>query len=421
MTGTLQSIPLSTRAQRTLPSPISWLMKKTIEDPEILSLAAGFVDQQTLPDDLIQDAITKVFSQPATAKASLQYGATSGLQKLRRLHAKRLESQGLKNVDPENLLISNGGQQSLFTITDVLVDPGDVVLVEDPTYFVYMDVVRSSGARVLGVTTDDEGIVPESLLERFEQLHREGIRDRLRILYVMSYYSNPKGCNMSYERRKRIYEIFKAECERGGNFALVEDASYYDLCLEGKQEPYIKSFEPENELICVTGTFSKALAPGLRLGWAYLPPEIHEACARQKGNQDFGSSNLSQNILAALLESGGYEVAAARFRKVYLDKRNALLEALKEYWPADTQILYPYGGLYVWVQLPGINTDPGSDFFNAVLKEKVLYVPGFYCFCDETQLPKPTNSMRTCYGVIEIDPMREAVRRMGKAIAQFKK
>lgn len=412
--------PTSKRAQRTTDSPISWLMKLTIEDPEILSLAAGFVDTPTLPDDLLRGEMNRLFASSPDAKNALQYGATAGLRSLRRALAKRLEARGMGAVDPDCLVISNGGQQSLYTITEVLVDPGDVVLVEDPTYFVYMDVLKSAGAHVMGVTTDEEGMNPESLEQRFEEIRRLGLRDRLRILYVMSYYSNPKGSNMSEARRRRLFEIYQKELERGPAFLLIEDASYADLCLEGKEEPYIKSFDTDNELVFVTGTFSKAFAPGLRLGWSYMPPDLHKAMCRQKGNQDFGSSNMNQTILTSLLEGDGYDIAAARFRTRYRAKRDALLAALREYWPADTDLLHPLGGLYVWARLPGINTDPGSPFFNAVLEEKVLYVPGYYCFCDETQLAKPVDTMRICYGVIDIEPMREAVRRMGRVIGKFR-
>lgn len=419
MSRVKQDLPFSARARRTGDSPIAWLMQKTIDDAEILSLAAGFVDTQTLPYDLLRSAMEKVFETAGNAKASLQYGSTPGLRELRKALAVRLEAQGLTNVNPEHLFISNGGQQGLYTVTEVMVDIGDVVLVEDPTYFVYMDVLKSSGAHVMGVTTDDEGMVPEALEARLAELKERGLRDRLRILYVMSYYANPKGCNMSEERRRALYEIYTREMENG-SFLLIEDASYRDLCLEGKEEPYMKALDPDNEHIFLTGTFSKAFAPGLRLGWSYMPAEVHKAMVRQKGNQDFGSSNMNQNFLTEVLNDGSYDVAADRFRKRYRQKRDALLSAMREFWPSDVEILEPKGGLYVWVRLPGIDTDPGSDFFNAVLQEKVLYVPGYYCFCEETQEPKPKDSMRICYGVIDVEPMREAVRRMGRVIQRMR-
>lgn len=420
MQTTLQQFPYSSRAQRTGDSAISWLMNKAIEDPQILSLAAGFVDTGTLPDDLLKAAVDKVLDNPATGKPSLQYGTTFGLMDLRRELAARLEGMGLSNVDPACICISNGGQQALHNITDVLVDPGDIVLVEDPTYFVYMDVLKAAGARVIGVATDDEGMIPESLEERLEEINQEGLRDRLKMLYVISYFSNPKGCNLPLERRRRIYEIFQREVERNGQFLLLEDGCYRDLALDGIDEPYIKTFDTENEHIFLTGTFSKAFAPGVRLGWSYMPAELVKHVARQKGNQDFGSSNFTQRVMLEILRSGSYDIAAARFRDRYRAKRDALIAALKEFWPADTHIVRPAGGLYVWAELPGVSTSPGSPLFEAALAEKVLYVPGTYCFCEETQGPRPDNTMRLCYGVIEIEPMREAVRRMGRAIAKLR-
>lgn len=415
-----QSFPFSARSHRTTDSPISWLMKLAVEDPAMLSLAAGFVDTSMLPEDLLRDAVAKVFASPEAGKNALQYGLTAGYGDLKREMAKRLEAAGIPNVDPACIAISNGGQQALYTITEAMVEPGDVVLVEDPTYFVYMDVLKSAGAHVLGVTTDDEGIVPESLEARFRELRESGLRDRLKILYVMSYFSNPKGCNMSLERRRRVWEIYKREADEHGLFMFLEDACYRDLCLDGAAEPYIKSFDPENEYIFTSGTFSKAFAPGLRLGWAYMPPALHTALCRLKGNQDFGSSNMNQVLMTHLLQSGAYEVAAERFRDQYRAKRDAMIAAIREFWPADVEILEPKGGLYVWARLPGFNTDPKSDFFNAVIEEKVLYVPGYYCFCDETQEPKPRDTMRLCYSYVDFEPMREAVRRMGKVITRMR-
>ncbi len=419
MSLTTQRLPFSSRSERTTDSPISWLMKLAIEDPEMLSLAAGFVDTTMLPEDLLRESVEKVFATTEQGKEALQYGITAGLRDLRHVMAKRLENAGLNNVDPECICISNGGQQALYTVTEAMVDVGDIVLVEDPTYFVYMDVLKSAGAHVMGVTTDEEGMVPEALEARFQELHEKGLRDRLKILYVMSYFSNPKGCNMSTERRKRIWEIFRAEADRAGSFLLLEDACYRDLSFDNEPQPYLKSFDTDNEWVFLSGTFSKAFAPGLRLGWSYMPRELHREMGRLKGNQDFGSSNMNQWLMKELLLSGCYETAADRFRDRYRNKRDAMIEAIKEFWPESTEILHPKGGLYVWVNLPGVDTDPQTPFFDKVVGSKVLYVPGYYCFCDETQASRPKGSMRLCYSYIDIEPMREALKRMGDVAKEF--
>jgi 2-aminoadipate transaminase len=412
----LQQFPVSARARRATDSPISILMRLALEDPEILSLAAGLVDVQTLPDDLVRGAFDKVFSTPERAKAALQYGSTVGLRGLREAMAARLASQGMPTPDPDTVLISNGGQQSLFTITDVVVDAGDVVLLEDPTYFVMMDVMKAAGARVYGVATDDQGMIPSALAERFEDLRRDGVRDRLRMLYVMSYFGNPTGANATAERRRELWETIQREIERDGLFLTVEDASYRDLALDGVDEPFLKSFDTDNEYILATGTFSKAFSPGLRLGWAHGPAALIKAMVRQKGNHDFGTANLNQRIMAELLENGGYEQAAERFRARYITKRDSMVQAIREFWPEETQFVRPRGGLYVWAKLPGICTNPGTPFFEKSLAEKVIYVPGDFCFCANTQGPRPDNAMRLCYGVIGIDQIREAIARMGRVM-----
>jgi 2-aminoadipate transaminase len=415
----MSTLPFSSKALRTTDSPISWLMAKAIEDPAMLSIAAGFVDTDTLPEDLVRVAMERVLADPKRAKAALQYGSTLGHAGLRQAMAKRLMAQGLTRVDPTTICISNGGQQALYSVTEVMVNPGDIVLVEDPTYFVYMDVLRASGARVIGVQTDAEGMVPAALEERFEELRRSGARDRVRILYVMSYFTNPKGCNPSRARRRQLHAIYTRE-NALQPFLMVEDASYRDLGLEGEDEPFIKSFEQPGDSIFLSGTFSKAFAPGVRLGWSHGPRPVMEAIARQKGNQDFGSSNLNQSLVAELLESGAYDLAGERFRLRYRAKRDALLAAIEHHWPADADILHPNGGLYVWARLPGIDTDPGSEFFDEVLAVKVLYVPGRYCYCDETQGERPRDAMRLCYGVADEAAMGEAIRRMGAVIERLK-
>ncbi len=410
----------SERSMRTQDPPISWLMKLTIEDPEIISLAAGFVDQPSLPDGLMKGLFEELFSEGEAARSALQYGMTQGHPPLRRVMAKRLaEKNGLAGpIDPESILITNGSQQLLHLVTDSLVNPGDIVLLEDPTYFVYLGVLEPVGARVMGVATDENGMIPEALEERLKALKRSGDLDRLKILYVMSYYQNPMGVSIAEDRRKKIVEIAAHYGGEAGRFLLLEDAAYRELRFDGPDLPYLKAFDPENRWIALTGTFSKAFAPGLRLGWGMLPHSLMRMVLRLKGNEDFGSSNLNQHLLTLALERGIYDRQMTHVAKRYLGKRDLLLDAVRRYWPAEVQCLIPHGGLYVWVTLPeGISTAPGSPLFNECLARKVIYVPSSYCYCQEPGVKKPVNRARLCYGFIEEDAMVEGVRRMGEAIA----
>lgn len=412
--------PFSERGLRTHDQPISAMLKMVYDDPEIISLAAGLVDEPSLPDKRVSDLLNSLFTNPQATRAALQYGTTAGHGKLRALVAKRLvEQDGLPGpVDPDDIVITNGSQQLLHLVADVLVDPGDIVLVEDPTYFVFMGVLQAVGARVLGVRTDEDGVVPEALEERLQALEQQGLLPRLKIVYLMSYFQNPMGVTIRDDRRQQIVEILQRWGGSDGNFVLVEDAAYRDLRIDGPDLDYLKKHDPENRWIVLTSTFSKAFAPGIRLGWGYLPKQLVTAVLRQKGNQDFGSTNLGQTLAALALETGQYNQQRELVRKRYERKRDILIDAIVKHWPKEVSFIRPRGGLYVWVTLPnGISCDPGSDFFQECLDRKVIYVPGCYCFCQEPDVEKPCNTMRLCYGYTDDTHIIEGIRRMGEALA----
>ncbi len=412
--------PYSERALRTQDPAISYMLKMVYDDPEIISLAAGLVDEPSLPHGPVKELFTSLFTNPTATRAALQYGPTAGHGELRTLVARRLvEQNGLPGpVDPDDVVITNGSQQLLHLVTDVLVDPGDIVLVEDPTYFVYMGALEAAGAQVIGVATDEDGILPDALEERLQWLEQQGLLPRLKIVYIMTYFQNPMGVTLREDRRKVVVDILERWGGSEGNFILIEDAAYRDLRIDGPDLDFLKKYDPENRWIVLTGTFSKAFAPGLRLGWGYLPKGLTTAVLRQKGNQDFGSNNLGQTIAAHALKTGQYDQQKELVRQRYKEKRDVMVGALREHWPKEVSFYHPRGGLYVWVTLPeGVSANPGSEFFNECLKRKVIYVPGYYCFCKEPGIRKPDNTLRLCYGYTDNDPIVEGIRRMGEAIA----
>lgn len=408
---------LSARARRTKEPQISWLLKKPLENPNIISLAAGLVDQQTLPARLIQQLVAELFENEDAAKRALQYGTTEGEANLRRLLASRLEQAGLQGpIDPENIVLTNGSQQLLFLATDVLVDPGDIVLVEDPTYFVYMGVLDAVGARTIGVPTDDEGIIPEALEETLRQLAADGDLPRVKLLYVMTYFQNPKGSSHSWRRREQIYEIIERYSSDENYIYIIEDAAYYELKFEGEDVPFLKTLDPQNERVLLAMTFSKAFAPGLRLGYGYLPSELTPHVLNQKGNHDFGSGNLAQNLVYHALKTGAFDSHSAMLRTRYQHKRDIMLDVLRSKFPPEVKYLEPKGGLYVWVTMPeNVSTSPGSRFFEEALAREVLYVPGCYCYAQEEGRQKPDNQLRLCYAYIEEQPMIEGLHRLADA------
>ncbi|MCX7626331.1 MAG: PLP-dependent aminotransferase family protein [Candidatus Sumerlaeaceae bacterium] len=410
---------LSARARRTSEPQISWLLKKPLENPNMISLAAGLVDQQSLPAQAIQKLVAMLFSNEDAAKRALQYGTTEGEATLRHTLAHRLEDQGLPApIDPENIVITNGSQQLLFLATDVLVDPGDIVLVEDPTYFVYMGTLDSVGARTIGIPTDDEGIIPDALEETLRSLEASGELPRVKILYVMTYFQNPKGSSHTWKRREQIYEIVERFSSDEHYIYILEDAAYYELKFEGEDVPFLKTLDSANERVLLAMTFSKAFAPGFRLGYGYLPSELTPHILNQKGNHDFGSGNLAQNLICHALQTGIFDEHAAMLRQRYRAKRDLMLDVIRRHFPPEVKYLEPKGGLYVWVTMPeGISTSPGSRFFEEALAREVLYVPGCYCYAQEEGRRKPDNQMRLCYAYIQEDPMVEGLKRLADACA----
>ena len=276
---------LSQRARRTSEPQISVMLSKVLADPSIISLAAGFVDQKSLPAEMVREVLEdSVFAEGDIARKALQYGSTNGLAELREAVVPRLEAGGIAGpVDPGHIVLTSGSQQLLYLITDVLVDPGDIVFVEDPTYFVYMGVLEGAGARTLGVATDDDGMIPQALEERLEEVGRAGELHRVKLLYLMTYFQNPKGTSHSWKRREQLYEIIERHSSDENFIHILEDAAYFELKFEGEDVPFMKKLDPKNERVLLAMTFSKGFAPGMRLGYGHLPARDGGAGAKPEG------------------------------------------------------------------------------------------------------------------------------------------
>jgi 2-aminoadipate transaminase len=395
-------------------------MRKPLENPEIVSLAAGFVDQESLPNDEMKGILDELFSHPKAAKAALQYGSTIGHLPLRKIILDRLEADGINrdshNLAADSVVVTNGSQQLLYLVTSVLVDPGDIVLVEDPTYFVYMGILDETGAFPVGVPADEGGLVPEGLARTLERLEREGNSDRVKMLYLMTYYANPTGRSLMEDRRARIMEVVGEFEKAHGRLVILEDAAYRYLAIDEVPPRPVKELDSENQRVIYAGTFSKALSPGLRLGFGVLPEEIMTCVLRQKGNQDFGTANFCQHLAERVLRSGAYDRHTEKLRQVYRDKRDRFLDAMRRHLPDSCRWDTPKGGLYCWMTVEGMETGPESPLFQAALERKVLYVPGEYCYCPETGVEKPKNAIRLCYGLPPNEDLEEGVRRLGESI-----
>jgi 2-aminoadipate transaminase len=321
-------------------------------------------------------------------------------------------------VNVDDVVITTGSQQLLYVLGELLLDPGDIVITEAPSYFVYHGVLASLGLRVLSVPMDEHGMNTDALEELLVQLERRGELGRVRLIYTVDYYQNPSGLTLSLPRRQRLLELARRFSKRHRLF-ILEDAAYRELRYDGADLPSIKSFDETNEHVILAMTFSKSAAPGLKTGYGILPRDLVAPLARFKGNHDFGSSNLNQHILDRLLGSGAYERHVRYLCDVYRHKRDVLLGALAEEFPAtasDVRWTQPAGGLYVWLQGPtALATGPGSRFMQAALEQGVLYVPGAWCYVPDADGAVPNHEARLCFATATAEQLREAVRRLGRA------
>jgi 2-aminoadipate transaminase len=296
-----------------------------------------------------------------------------------------------------------------------LFDPGDIVITEAPSYFVYHGILASLGVRTLTVPMDDDGMRTDALEELLRRLEKSGELQRVRLIYTVDYYQNPTGLSLSRKRREHLLELAR-RFSKHQRILILEDAAYRELRYEGDDVPSIKSLDADNRHVILTMTFSKPLAPGLKTGYGILPRDLVGPVLRFKGNHDFGSSNLNQHILDRLLANGAYDRHACELRGAYRSKRDTFVAALREEFPAATGMRWinPDGGMYVWLTCPdGVATGPNSPFMKACLKEGVLYVPGEFCYAQSDTAPN--TEARLCFGVATPEQLREAARRLGRA------
>jgi 2-aminoadipate transaminase len=415
-------IRFSQLSQRTGDPPISYFMQQAVENRNLISLAAGLVDMETLPVEQMREALLAVLKEADSAQAALQYGTTPGWAPLRQAlleHFCRLENlrpQDL-NLSADHVLVTTGSQQLLYLVSEALLDPGDLVVTAAPSYFVYHGVLQSLGAQVMAVPSDQDGMDTEALEKLLAGLSLEQLR-RLKLIYVVSYFENPTGATLSWERRQHLFRLVQ-RYSREHRILILEDAAYRELRYEGEDVPSIKSLDRENRFVVLAMTFSKPWAPGIKTGYGFLPGDLVQPVLRIKGNHDFGSANLMQHALLHSLRTGAYAEHVRELVQHYRRKRDVLLQALSEFLPGASGIRWwhPKGGLYVWLICPpGLDTGPNGPLLQRAIQEGVLYVPGEFCY-PPGMAGVPRNEMRLSFGLARLEELREGVRRLARALA----
>jgi 2-aminoadipate transaminase len=392
-------------------------MSRALDNPSLISLAAGFVDQQALPVEVVREVMADLLGNDIEARAMLQYGATPGLPALRRFILDQCTSTANAPETLDRVVITAGSNQLLHLVAESLLDPGDIVLCAAPTYLVFLGTVANLGARTWSVETDDLGMIPDALEATLQQFAESGDLPRVKAIYLVPYFDNPSGITMPAERVQRIVEIAK-QWSHKTRIHVIADEAYRELRYSGDDVPSASEFDDDGETVIVAGTFSKSFSPGVRIGWGILPEHLVGPVCAQKGNIDFGSPNFNQHLMAEVLRRGLFRQHVEKLRNSYRPKLDAMLDAADEYLSPLEGVtwLRPTGGLYVWATLPSqIDTGPAGELFDRSMAEGMLYVPGQYCFPNEGQRPAK-NTMRLSFGVQSCERIREGIAALARAI-----
>lgn len=418
-------IPLSKAAVQTSAPSISNLMRMALENPGIVSLAAGFVDQRTLPVEITGRAVSNLLADREEGRRSLQYGTTIGHARLRSILIDRLErsegvAAGRYREAVSRTVVTTGSAQLIYLVCEALLDPGDIVLVESPTYFVFLGPVETRGARAIRVPIDHGGLRVDALDRTLAEIQSEGQLDRVKLIYTIPEHANPTGISLAAERRRPLLELTRKWSRAADRrIFLLEDAAYHGLSYGTEEPQSLWSLDQEGETVILARTFSKTFSPGVKIGYGVLPKGLVEPVVRLKGNHDFGSANFNQQVLEQALASGDYDRHVARLRELYGRKRDVFLAALDSYMrpvSADVNWTRPHGGLFVWMTLPeNIDTGFEGPFFQRCLDQGVLYVPGEYAFAPEPEAA-PRNHLRLTFGVPAEEELVEGARRLSAAL-----
>lgn len=391
----------SARTQRMKASDIREAFKLA-ERGDIISFAGGFPSPETFPGAAVGAVAEEVAREMGAT--SLQYGPTEGLYELRALIAQRMSAQGVP-CQPEEVLLTNGSQQALDLIAKVIVDPGDVVVVEKPGYIGGISAFGNYEAAFAGIPLDDDGLRTDLLEEELRARQGRGNgkpAPRVKLCYVVPNFQNPSGVTLSEERRRHLVEL-----ARDHGFAVIEDNPYGEIRFEGSHRPHIKSFDVNGHVLYL-GSFSKVAFPGLRVGYVIGPEEIIRKMAIAKQGTDLCSSSFGQKLLVECEKRGLLERHLQSIIDVYKRKRDLMIEAMVEHFPKETHWTYPEGGFFVWVTLPEW-MDAKEMLPRAVAQERVAYVSGGAFFTDGTG----KNTIRLAYSQAPDEWIVEGIRRLG--------
>ena len=388
----------SERVKRVRSSEIRELLEIS-QKPGVISFAGGLPNPKAFPIEDIKEIINKVLEEESIK--ALQYGATGGLADFREELVKYVKRFGIETKF-DNLFITVGSQQALDLVGRVFIDEGDVVFVGLPTYLGAINAFLAYGAKFVGIPLDENGMRVDILEGKIKELKKKG--EKLKMIYTVPTFQNPAGVELSEERRKRMIEIANEH-----NLIIVEDEPYERLRFEGKPLKAIKSYDKEERVIYMA-TFSKILAPGLRLAYVIGGEELSKKMVLAKQSMDLCTPGISQAIAYHYIKNGYIERHLPKIIEMYKRKRDIMLDALEKYFPQGCRWTRPKGGMFLWVELPKhIST---VEMLKDAINEKVAYVNGKAFHVDGSG----ENTMRLNFTNPEDEMIEEGIKRLAKVI-----
>jgi 2-aminoadipate transaminase len=368
--------------------------------PEVVSLAGGMPNISGLPLDTIGGLVHELIEDRGAQ--AMQYSSGQGDPRLREQICEVMRLEGI-DAHPDDVVVTVGSQQAVDLVTRIFCDPGDVVVCEAPSYVGALGVFRAYECDVVHVEMDDDGLRPDALRQALAGIRQAGRRPKF--LYTIPNYHNPAGVSLSTPRRAEILDI----C-READLLVLEDNPYGLLGFD--DEPFRALRADEDEHIVYLGSFSKTFAPGMRVGWALAPHAVREKLVLAQESATLCPPTFSQQMVSAYLSGYDWRGQIKQFREMYLERRDAMLDALGDLMPAGTTWTVPKGGFYVWLTLP-----PGLDakaMLPRAVTERVAFVPGTAFYADGFG----SSSMRLSYCYPTPERIREGVRRLAGVIEQ---
>lgn len=384
------------------PAKVIKSLFSAMNDPDLISFGGGAIAKECLPVDIIREITTDIMTVSGRGYEILSYGPVLGVKDLREVIVKDLLAPKGVQAKADNIIITSGGLEAMTLMCQLFIEPGDVILVESPTFVHSVETFSMFEANCIPVDMDDQGMDVEDLEEKI-------IKYKPKIVYVIPTFQNPTGRTLSLERRKRIADL-------GSRYDVIilEDDPYRDIRYSGQDLLPIKAFDKTGHTV-LANSFSKIFSPGSRLGYVYADDDIISKMTDAKSASNSHTSLLPQVICAEFFKRGYYPDHHKNLCDVHRERRDAMIESIDKFFPEGTKRTFPDGGLFTWVELPGgINTSDLLKEATSNPQVKVAFVAGEGFFVEGEG--KGSNCMRLSFGAASPDKIRYGIEKLGNLI-----